>query len=163
MLIKNRLFWKFGWIHSMLFLLVLVAIYTYVVRSIRLEYIQDAFRELEAFSQLAKGRPPANREEITLKEWSNWMARAGIRITIIDPDGIVLADSEEDPVTMDNHRSRPEIREAQFGVIVARPRSPGPPRAQPYARPRFGVLSRPPADNGRSRHGHSFFDSAGES
>ena len=112
MLIKNRLFWKFGWIHSMLFLLVLVAIYTYVVRSIRLEYIQDAFRELEAFSQLAKGRPPANREEITLKEWSNWMARAGIRITIIDPDGIVLADSEEDPVTMDNHRSRPEIREA---------------------------------------------------
>ncbi len=37
------------------------------------------------------------------------------RITIIDTDGTVLADSENDPETMDNHRSRPEIITALKG------------------------------------------------
>jgi two-component system phosphate regulon sensor histidine kinase PhoR len=36
----------------------------------------------------------------------------GARITIIDKDGVVLGDSEEDPATMDNHANRPEIIEA---------------------------------------------------
>lgn len=39
------------------------------------------------------------------------------RITIIDPDGVVLADSEEDPGTMVNHRFRPEIAKAYTGTI----------------------------------------------
>jgi two-component system phosphate regulon sensor histidine kinase PhoR len=39
------------------------------------------------------------------------------RITIIDPDGVVLADSEEDPRTMVNHRFRPEITKAYTGTI----------------------------------------------
>ena len=35
------------------------------------------------------------------------------RFTIIKPDGLVLADSEEDPATMDNHANRPEILAAR--------------------------------------------------
>ena len=35
------------------------------------------------------------------------------RFTIIKPDGTVLADSEEDPATMDNHANRPEILAAR--------------------------------------------------
>jgi two-component system phosphate regulon sensor histidine kinase PhoR len=34
------------------------------------------------------------------------------RVTIIALDGIVLGDSEEDPAAMENHASRPEIRDA---------------------------------------------------
>lgn len=34
------------------------------------------------------------------------------RVTIISVDGTVLGDSEEDPATMENHASRPEIRDA---------------------------------------------------
>ncbi len=34
------------------------------------------------------------------------------RITVIDPVGIVLADSEKDPKTMENHINRPEVQEA---------------------------------------------------
>ena len=34
------------------------------------------------------------------------------RITIIAKDGMVLADSQQDPVTMDNHSDRPEIQQA---------------------------------------------------
>jgi two-component system phosphate regulon sensor histidine kinase PhoR len=39
----------------------------------------------------------------------------GTRITIIDSSGLVLADSHENPATMDNHRDRPEIRDALRG------------------------------------------------
>ena len=36
----------------------------------------------------------------------------GTRVTIIDPAGLVLADSERNPAEMDNHRLRPEVIEA---------------------------------------------------
>ncbi len=39
------------------------------------------------------------------------------RITVIEPDGVVLADSEKDPKTMDNHRRRPEVAEALEGKV----------------------------------------------
>ena len=39
------------------------------------------------------------------------------RITVIDPAGKVLADSDEDAETMENHRDRPEIIEAIHGNI----------------------------------------------
>ena len=35
-----------------------------------------------------------------------------LRITLILPDGHVIADSEHDPATMDNHGTRPEVVEA---------------------------------------------------
>ena len=35
-----------------------------------------------------------------------------MRITVIAPDGTVIADSDEDPRVMDNHAGRPEVREA---------------------------------------------------
>jgi len=34
------------------------------------------------------------------------------RVTIIDKDGKVVGDSEEDPATMDNHADRPEVKQA---------------------------------------------------
>ena len=37
------------------------------------------------------------------------------RITLIDSDGTVLADSEEDPARMENHRARPEVASALAG------------------------------------------------
>lgn len=37
------------------------------------------------------------------------------RITVVDPEGVVLADSEKDPESMENHRNRPEVIEALKG------------------------------------------------
>src|SRR5580698_8129932 len=42
---------------------------------------------------------------------------AGARVTIIDPTGKVLADSEADPATMENHATRPEFIAALSGKI----------------------------------------------
>ncbi|MFP3903887.1 MAG: ATP-binding protein [Armatimonadota bacterium] len=39
-------------------------------------------------------------------------AQAGARVTVIGPDGAVLADSREDPDEMENHANRPERQQA---------------------------------------------------
>jgi two-component system phosphate regulon sensor histidine kinase PhoR len=41
--------------------------------------------------------------------------RAATRITVIDTDGVVRADSNEDPALMDNHAKRPEVMPALAG------------------------------------------------
>ena len=41
--------------------------------------------------------------------------RTQARITVITPTGLVLADSQHDPETMENHAGRPEIQEALQG------------------------------------------------
>lgn len=45
------------------------------------------------------------------------VARTNLRMTIVAADGDVLADSEQDPATMANHSSRPEIAAALRGDI----------------------------------------------
>ena len=37
------------------------------------------------------------------------------RVTVIDIEGTVLADSEKDPRTMENHKTRPEVIQAVYG------------------------------------------------
>ena len=45
------------------------------------------------------------------------VARTDLRLTIVAPDGRVLADSAIDPKTMENHRNRPEIVAALRGTV----------------------------------------------
>jgi two-component system, OmpR family, phosphate regulon sensor histidine kinase PhoR len=110
--LKSRLFWKFGSLHLVLFLVVLLAVDTYVVRSLRNEYIEAAVGQLQSLSRLAESRPLESLDEALLKQWTSWMARTGTRITVVASDGRVLSDSSEDSKKMDNHIGRPEIREA---------------------------------------------------
>jgi two-component system phosphate regulon sensor histidine kinase PhoR len=42
-------------------------------------------------------------------------ASAGVRVTLIDPTGAVLGESDEDRLTMDNHATRPEVAAALAG------------------------------------------------
>jgi two-component system phosphate regulon sensor histidine kinase PhoR len=41
----------------------------------------------------------------------------GTRVTVIGTDGVVLADSQQDPAGMDNHRNRPEVSQALAGRV----------------------------------------------
>jgi two-component system phosphate regulon sensor histidine kinase PhoR len=51
-------------------------------------------------------------------------AEGGYRVTLILPDGVVLADSEADPRGMENHKERPEVASALSGrPSVSRRRS----------------------------------------
>lgn len=53
-----------------------------------------------------------------MEDWAKEAsARAQARVTVVDPKGAVLADSEHDPETMENHAARPEIRQAHAGQV----------------------------------------------
>jgi two-component system, OmpR family, phosphate regulon sensor histidine kinase PhoR len=110
--LKSRLFWKIGFFHLLVLLLVLIILDIYVVRILKREYQQATFAQLEAFSHLALYELPQSSDLQTLVVWSNRIAQGGIRTTLLAEDGKVRADSNEDPSRMKNHRERPEIREA---------------------------------------------------
>jgi two-component system phosphate regulon sensor histidine kinase PhoR len=109
---KNRLFWKIGLIYPVMLLLVLMVLDTYVVRALKREYVEAAISQLESISRLALSEPPRSSAPTDVAAWSKWLALSGVRITLIANDGKVLADSDENPARMENHRGRPEIRDA---------------------------------------------------
>ncbi len=82
-------------------------------------YLHEAEIDLEARANLIKSRvydylQADNQSE--LREFSKRAGReSGSRITIVDTTGRVLADSNENPEVMDNHRERPEILTAFTG------------------------------------------------
>jgi two-component system phosphate regulon sensor histidine kinase PhoR len=57
---------------------------------------------------------------IDVQSVTEWTSRAGAasqaRVTVIGRDGVVLADSQHDPATMDNHAGRLEVRQALAGA-----------------------------------------------
>lgn len=89
-------------------------------RATRAFYLDSLASNLEKLGSSLKFSvmPFIDRDEF--EELDVFVKRFGMdietRITIIDPDGVVLADSEEDPRTMVNHRFRPEIAEAFAGT-----------------------------------------------
>ncbi|MGH9673856.1 MAG: histidine kinase dimerization/phospho-acceptor domain-containing protein, partial [Bryobacteraceae bacterium] len=68
-------------------------------------------RELTDKARLLAQLPPGDLE----RRLAAWTQTSGGRITRIAADGRVVADSEADPARMENHRDRPEIREALQG------------------------------------------------
>jgi two-component system phosphate regulon sensor histidine kinase PhoR len=59
-----------------------------------------------------------NEPNVSMQQAAKKVAEAsGARVTIIRQDGLVLADSDANPQTMENHATRPEFREALEGRI----------------------------------------------
>jgi len=64
---------------------------------------------------LARGALPAELDAAAKRDTH----ADGLRITIIAPDGSVIADSDADPATMENHAMRPEVAAALRGQAGA--------------------------------------------
>ena len=100
-----------------------VVLVTAVTMDITIRRIWESSLRAEIRRELtAKTRLLANRVEIDQKHSLQDVAAqeaqaAGARATIIDPSGKVLADSEADPNTMENHRTRKEFVAALAGNI----------------------------------------------
>ena len=117
---RHNLFWKLALTFTALLVGVLLAVGFFAERALREDYARSKFAELAGVAHLAQARPPqlagvppTRPEEIrALNEWVAQMAATGVRVTVIAADGQVLADSQSDPRTMENHATRPEIREA---------------------------------------------------
>jgi two-component system phosphate regulon sensor histidine kinase PhoR len=81
-----------------------------------------ANRELQYAEQQMQGQVSilapalAAIEPSALAAWVEQTGRqTGARVTVIGRDGMVLADSQHDSSTMDNHAGRPEVRQALGG------------------------------------------------
>jgi two-component system phosphate regulon sensor histidine kinase PhoR len=85
-------------------------------------YIAD--RETQSVEHRLTSEARILREEVPdvgserLETWAKEVAlRSQARVTVIDPRGVVLADSEHDPETMENHANRPEISQAYSSPV----------------------------------------------
>jgi len=117
--VRLNLFWKFTFAFLALLVGVLLAVDFFVERSLRNDYERTGFEQLTAIARIAQAHPPqwapdsaGRREDLSaLRDWVAQMAASGARVTVITADGHVLADSQSDPQTMENHATRPEILE----------------------------------------------------
>lgn len=102
---------------------VLVAVDYFAERSFREDYERTGFRELAAIARVGLAQAPSlpktssgeNQDFAPLRGWVAKMAASGARITVITAEGRVLADSQADADSMENHGGRPEVREALAG------------------------------------------------
>lgn len=117
---RLNLFWKFAFSFLALLAGVLLAVDFFAERALRSDYERTGFEKLAAIARIAQARPPhwnpvspGQLEDLSaLRDWVAQLAASGARVTVIDADGRVLADSQSDPQTMENHATRPEILEA---------------------------------------------------
>jgi two-component system, OmpR family, phosphate regulon sensor histidine kinase PhoR len=74
-------------------------------------------RNLKQKTVMFANRVEADRQHSLADITSQEGQAAGARATVIDPTGKVLADSEADPATMENHAHRPEFAAALAGKL----------------------------------------------
>jgi two-component system phosphate regulon sensor histidine kinase PhoR len=118
--VRLNLFWKFAFAFLALLISVLLAVDYFAERALRSDYERAGFDKLTAVARLALARPPqwpaaspSKPDDLSaLQDWVKQMAASGVRITIIAADGRVLAESQSDPSSMENHSNRPEFLEA---------------------------------------------------
>ncbi|OGS46026.1 MAG: hypothetical protein A2539_08420 [Elusimicrobia bacterium RIFOXYD2_FULL_34_15] len=97
----------------------IIAIFTdYVLK----EYYKDEIaHELEVSAVLVEDMMENFAFAKNPSKLQNFVKRLGekikTRITIVNSDGTVFADSESDPETMENHKDRPEMEKALSGII----------------------------------------------
>ncbi len=94
---------------------------SYLTRFTATREVGSVERQLEAQARIVK-EDLGSAASADLGRWARDMHRRGqSRVTVIDPRGTVLADSEHDARTMENHAGRPEVRaalEGRRGVAV---------------------------------------------
>jgi two-component system phosphate regulon sensor histidine kinase PhoR len=110
--VRARLFWNLGLTYLALIAAAFLAINFYSSRALRQNYIDSTLQQLAALGELARANPPNLQDPTELRAWTQWMARGGARVTVIDANGRVLAESARDPEGMVNHSDRPEFRQA---------------------------------------------------
>lgn len=121
MITPKKLIWQIFPANVLTLLLVIITVGWYGLVTLQEFYLQDTEAGLESRAHLisSKVREYLGDHRIeNLREYCVQAGRSsGTRITVISPEGKVIADSNEDPETMENHRDREEIAEALQGRV----------------------------------------------
>jgi two-component system, OmpR family, phosphate regulon sensor histidine kinase PhoR len=108
--VRAKLFWKLGLTYLVLLLGVLFALDLYSARVLRRDYIREANDRLAALMNLAMAQPSRPDSPALRASWAERMARGGARVTLLDDNGAVLADSA--PGESSSSGVTPEIQKA---------------------------------------------------
>jgi two-component system phosphate regulon sensor histidine kinase PhoR len=120
-MLQSRFFWKLYAGYVVLILLSSVIVGVMIARQTEQDSLSEIRNSLETTSILLRqlARPSLERPEGTPPDDGEFQRqvhalgeRIGTRLTVIRVDGLVQADSQEEPSSMDNHATRPEILEA---------------------------------------------------
>lgn len=113
---KKRLIWVLYPSYLLIILISMVAVTWYASYSARKFFLQQTTTDLESRAYLIENQIIPYLEPLDEKKIDLLCKEAGslssTRITVILPDGKVAGDSEGNPVDMDNHADRQEIKEA---------------------------------------------------
>lgn len=122
---RPRLFWRLYATYLVIVVLCTAAVGFYAVRSVRGFYLDHTEAELQARAALVREQILPDIASETPEQLETLVQRlgraSGTRITVIAGDrpgaarGEVLADSDTDPIEMENHSRRPEILAALEG------------------------------------------------
>jgi two-component system, OmpR family, phosphate regulon sensor histidine kinase PhoR len=115
--VQRKFFGKLALTFLALLLSVLLAVDFLAERALRSSYENDGYQELKALARLislhalplTSGAPQTPEEVSALNTWVAANASSGVRISVIAADGRVLADSQSEAATMENHAERPEV------------------------------------------------------
>ena len=109
--------WKTALPQLGLFILILLGLLLFLSGFLRDAYLDTLKTRLKAECELlvveTSSLRQAGASPSAMEEYVRAAAGSlGLRFTIIDSDGTVLADSEADPAAMENHLTRPEVQQA---------------------------------------------------
>lgn len=117
---RRRLFWRLYVTYLLVMALCAVAIGWYATTAAHDLYVDESERDLSARAALVEREvadllAPEGRAELQ-RAVTEIDGRVQTRITVVDPRGVVLADSEvADPSRLENHAQRPEVAAALDG------------------------------------------------
>ncbi|MCK4655560.1 MAG: PAS domain-containing protein [candidate division Zixibacteria bacterium] len=122
---RHRLFWKIYPYYLIIIVISLALTAWYGSREMRAMYTDEISDTLEARARIA-GRllkPILMKGDTVLldRECKEIASLSNTRVTIVNAEGIVFGDSNEDPSFMENHGTRPEIVQAygrEIGVTT---------------------------------------------
>jgi two-component system phosphate regulon sensor histidine kinase PhoR len=117
----KKLVWQIFPANVLTILIAIVAVSWYGTASLREFYLQDTEADLEARANLVSSHVLDYLQDGEVEQLRDYCVEAGrksgTRITVISEDGKVVADSNENPEVMDNHRHRLEIEKAFTGEV----------------------------------------------
>lgn len=118
---KGSIFLRIFLGHALVAVALAVIVLTFSFRSIRQHNLATLTANLEDLArtlEIEVGPALDRQHHVELDSLVKSLGKTiGTRITVIDPAGIVVADSEKAPELMESHRTRPELMRALAGHV----------------------------------------------
>jgi len=115
---RSRMFWRLFGTFGILLLATIAFLGISVLNRVKQHFLQQVEESLEGKAILVRESLDGGPKDESLQDRvRNLGAETSLRITLIGANGDVLADSEEDPIRMEKHDTRPEVVAARSAGI----------------------------------------------